>query len=171
MRVLQTARAVDLPDWYVGAGVIRTLVWDHLHAFQQPTLLSDVDLAFFDPVDLSRERDRAAQTLLQKLMPDVPWETTNQAAVHLWFADYFGYQVAPLASVIDAIATWPETATSVAVKLLSNDRIQVVAPFGLEDLMNMRVRRNSTRVTTDEYHRRIMAKRIQERWPKVQILW
>lgn len=169
MQVLRTARACDLPDWYVGAGVIRTLVWDALHGFQQPTAPSDVDLAFFDPCDLSRARDRAAQRILMNLMPEAPWEATNQAAVHLWYADLFGQEVSALSSTTEAIATWPETATCVAVKLLPDDHLQVVAPFGLDDLMGLRLKRNPTRVPVEEYHRRIKAKRIRERWPQVTI--
>ncbi|MEA2408349.1 MAG: uncharacterized protein QOE69_2468, partial [Thermoleophilaceae bacterium] len=52
--VLEAAREVDAPDWLIGAGAIRTAVWDSLHGFDEPTELADVDLAFFDPDDLTR---------------------------------------------------------------------------------------------------------------------
>jgi hypothetical protein len=58
MTILQTARACDPPDWFVGGGVIRNIVWDHLHGYTQPTPLNDVDVAFFDPNDLSPEREQ-----------------------------------------------------------------------------------------------------------------
>ena len=31
MEALRAARAVDPPDWLLGAGAVRTAVWDHLH--------------------------------------------------------------------------------------------------------------------------------------------
>jgi hypothetical protein len=32
MTALRAARDVDPPDWLVGGGAVRDLVWDHLHA-------------------------------------------------------------------------------------------------------------------------------------------
>jgi hypothetical protein len=43
----------------------------------------------------------------------VPWEARNQAAVHLWFPEKFGYEVEPFGLTAEAIASWPETATAV----------------------------------------------------------
>ena len=67
-------------------------------------------------------------------------------------------------------ATWPETATAVAVRLLADDRLQVVAPCGLDDLFGMVCRRNPRRVSVDQYHRRLREKRAAERWPRVVIV-
>jgi hypothetical protein len=61
MSLLRAARAVDLPDWFVGAGVIRNIVWDHLLGYAIPTPPADVDVVFFDPHDLSAARDAAAE--------------------------------------------------------------------------------------------------------------
>lgn len=85
MTVLRAVRDCAPPDWYVGAGVIRNLAWDFLHGYPQPTPLADIDVAFFDPHDLSRERDQWVQQQLCERLPDVPWEATNQAAVHVWY--------------------------------------------------------------------------------------
>jgi hypothetical protein len=40
------------------------LVWDHLHQYQTPTPLADVDVIFFDPQDVRPERDRMVQQQL-----------------------------------------------------------------------------------------------------------
>jgi hypothetical protein len=58
-------------------------------------------------------------------------------------------------SSADGVATWPETATAVAVRLLEDDTIRVVAPCGLEDLFAVICRRNPRRATTEQYHQRI----------------
>ena len=79
-------------------------------------------------------------------------------------------QVARLRSAADGVATWPETATAVAVRLHADDRLETVAPCGLEDLFNLVCRRNPRRVTVDHYHRRVRDKRIAERWPEVEIV-
>src|SRR5688500_10819624 len=90
MDVLAVVRVCDPPDWLVGAGVLRSVVWDHLHGYTTPTPLADVDVVFFDPADLRPERDAAVQAVLAAQWPAVPWEATNQAAVHLWYPRYFG---------------------------------------------------------------------------------
>ncbi|MCA9931995.1 MAG: nucleotidyltransferase family protein [Anaerolineales bacterium] len=170
MRILAAARSCSLPNWLIGAGLIRNLVWDHLHEYEQPTPARDVDVAFFDADDLTPERDQAANAQLRSILPDVEWEATNQAAVHLWYREQFGKTVMPLTSGEMAIATWPETATCTAVRLEADDSLTIVAPFGLQDLFEMTLRRNPARVTVAQYRQRYQDKRIAEKWPLVKIV-
>ena len=157
-------------DGHAGGGVIRNIVWDHLHGYDQPTPLNDVDVAFSDASDLSPARDEAVQKKLVDSLPDVPWESTNQAAVHLWYEHVFGYAVPPLESCEEAIGTWPETATSIAVRLDPDEGLLVVAPFGLSDLFQMLLRRNPRRVSVEQFRRRALEKGIQQRWPRVRVI-
>ena len=170
MEVLRCVRDFDLPDWFVGAGAIRSLVWDHLHGYSNRTPVKDIDVVYFDIEDLSQERDKYIVEQLTAKLPDVPWEVTNQAAVHLWFEEYFGYSVSPLKSSEEAITTWPETSTSVGVRLLPNDELYVFAPFGLDDLFNMTLRRNPKRVTLELFRERAKEKGISQNWPKVRVI-
>jgi uncharacterized protein len=170
MRVLEVARRVGPPDWLVGAGTIRDLVWDHLHGYTQRTPATDVDVVFFDPVRLDPQRDDDVEAALLDLDPDVPWEAKNQAAVHLWYERRFGFAVPPLASIEDAIASWPETATCVGVRLEPDDSITIVAPLGLDDLFAMILRQNTARVSQAEFETRLREKRLTDRWPRVRVL-
>ena len=163
-------RALDLPGWCIGAGVLRNLVWDWLHGYAKPSDLADVDVAYCDPTDVRAERDHALQDQLLRQCPDVPWEVTNQAGVHLWFERYFGQPVEPLTSIEEAVSMWPETATSVAVRMLPDESIYVIALFGLDDLFQMIVRRNPRRVSVETYSKRIVEKRYIQRWPRVRIM-
>jgi hypothetical protein len=169
MDALAAARAVDAPDWLIGAGAVRTAVWDSLHGFDQPTPLADIDLAFFDPADLSEDHERAVEDALRAELPGAPWDATNQAAVHLWYEDRFGHAVEPLSSTAEGVATWPETATCVGVRLEHDDRLELVAPHGLDDLLGLVHRRNPLRVSVEEYERRLRSKGICERWPRVRV--
>jgi len=170
MRALRAARAVGPPDWLIGAGAVRDRVWDHLHGFAPVTPCRDLDLVFFDPLSLGSERERSVQREVSIQAPDICWDVTNQAGVHLWYPEVFGLEVEPLASSAEGVATWPETATAVGVRLLADDSIQVVAPCGLEDLFGLVCRRNSRRVTAEQYRRRVKSKQIAKRWPRVQII-
>ncbi|MES2070125.1 MAG: nucleotidyltransferase family protein [Pseudomonadota bacterium] len=170
MSALSAVRGLGLASWCIGAGAIRNLVWDTLHAFPTPSALPDIDVAYFDAADLSAERDADIQRRLSAAFPGLPWEVTNQAAVHLWFERSFGHAVPPLTSLHEAIASWPEYATAVGLTLRQDDTIEVIAPHGLEDLFSLTVRRNPARVSIDTYRQRIEQKRYSERWPRVKVI-
>jgi len=57
-----------------------------------------------------------------------------------------------------------------AVRLLTDDTLYVIAPFGLGDLFHMILRRNPARVTRDAFLRRCREKVIQSKWPRVQLI-
>ncbi|RQO53507.1 hypothetical protein DBR47_23810 [Paucibacter sp. KBW04] len=174
MEALRAVRGLGLASWCIGAGVLRNLVWDALHgkspADSSAHVMSDVDVVFFDASDLSPEREAALQARLSQCMPTLPWEVSNQARVHLWFESCFGHAVPPLTSLHEAVASWPEYATAVAVWLDEADRLHVLAPHGLSDLFSCTVRRNPIRVSVETYHQRVSQKRYAERWPRVRVL-
>ena len=170
MGVLATVAAVDATDGWVGAGVVRDVVWgERFGGGFDPATVSDVDVVYFEADDLRPERDGEIEAQLQALRPHVRWEAKNQAAVHLWYPRRFGVEVMPLVDVADAVATWPETAVTVAVRLGPSGDVEVLAPLGLDDLFDGVWRRNPRRVTREEYERRLAAKRPEERWPGVRV--
>jgi hypothetical protein len=172
MQVLATVRDSRLPNAWVGAGAIRDLVWGQLYGTGfQPEAVRDVDVAFFDSIDLSRERDAEATEILRHTSPEVNWEATNQAAVHTWYAAEFGGEpIAPLTSIEDAVSTWPETATAVAVRLGAADEIQICAPLGLADLMTGVWRRNPRSVSVEQSRTRLARHQPRRRWPRVRVI-
>jgi len=183
VHALDIVATSGLPDAWIGAGILRDLVWGHRHDGFDPAAVRDIDVAFFDPDDLSRCRDEAAQRHLVS-MADLPWEATNQAAVHTWYAEHFHEAPVPaLASVHEAVATWPETATCVAIRLAPPMRsgsreaqlalrpygIEVCAPYGVDDLLGGVWRRNPARVTVAASAARLARHRVAERWPSVVV--
>jgi uncharacterized protein len=169
-RALNAVRDIDPPCWCIGAGAIRNAVWDALHSRSTPSFLEDIDVAYFDRTELSAERDEQYRLALLKQEPDLPWEVTNQAGVHLWFETVFGHAVGPLESIEEAVASWPETATSIGVRLDRDDHLQIIAPLGLDDLFGMVVRRNPRRVSLEVYRKRIETKKYLERWPNATVV-
>src|SRR5947199_6085427 len=61
---LEAARDVAAPDWLIGAGAIRRLVWDRLHGVTEPALPDDLDLVFFDQASLRPEREDQVRSAL-----------------------------------------------------------------------------------------------------------
>ena len=169
MAALLTVRELRLTSWCIGAGAIRSMVWDKRHAYQNPTPLSDVDVVYFD-ASADAKRDKQLEMILKSTMPGVSWEVTNQANIHHWFLSQLSQEVPPITSLTEGVATWPEYATCVGVALEDDDRITVIAPFGLLDLFEMRLRHNPTRASKDVFLQRIAKKKLLERWPLVSLI-
>jgi hypothetical protein len=169
---LATVHDSGLPQAWIGAGVLRDLVWSERNGTGfNPADIHDVDVAFYDDADLTRNGDDRATDLLHRLHPDVPWEAKNQAAVHLWYHQRFGGDPVPaLGSIRDAVATWPKTATCVAVRLATNGRVEVCAPFGLVDLLGGVWRRNPARITVAVSQVRLSRLHPQSRWHGVRAI-
>jgi hypothetical protein len=170
MRALRAARAVDAPDWLIGGAVIRDRVWDHLHGHARAAPSKDVDLMFFDPASPECETESSVLRELTALATDISWDVTNQAQAHLWYPQIYGVELAPLRCSGDAVGTWAETATAVAIRLMADDRIHVAAPCGLTDLFGMVCRRNPRVLTSEQYRQRVARLKVATHWPRVQIL-
>ena len=179
MRVLATVKESGLPDAWVGADIVRDLVWAELYGPGfDPADLPAAEVVFFDPEDISRDRDNGAADLLTGIWsrepgswPVPPWRAHNQAAVHTWYAAKFGGDpIEPLRSIADAVATWPETATAVAVQLDPINEVRVCAPLGLADLLDGIWRHNPRRVGSDVSRTRLARHRPIERWPGVRVV-
>jgi uncharacterized protein len=172
LRVLATVRDAGLPDAWVGAGVLRDLVWGELYGPGfAPGQVHDIDVVFLDPGDLSRRRDEQATARLARAQPGIPWQARNQAAVHTWYPGKFGGgPVTPLRSIADAVATWPETATAVAVRLEPSGEIAVCAPLGLADLLDGVWRRNGRRASLEVSLARLARHQPARRWPGLRVI-
>jgi hypothetical protein len=170
MRALEAVRTLGLGDWCIGAGAVRGMVWDALHGRALPSRPADVDVAWFDASDTAPERDAVLLARLRRIDAATPWEVVNQAGVHRWYERCFGHPVEPLASLDDAVASWPEFATAVGLWLDDGGTLRVIAPHGLDDLFAMVVRRNPARASVETYRRRVAEKRYAERWPRVRIV-
>ncbi len=168
MAALDAVSDLGTPQWCIGAGVIRNIVFDYLDGAE--TTNRDVDVAYYDASDPTEQADNHYENILKQRMPHVPWEVTNQASVHLWYHLKFGYRVPPVGGIAEAVATWPETCTAVGVTKIKGKGYRVYAPCGLEDLFAMIIRRNPARIDTKTYNRRISTKRYDQYWKSVQII-
>ena len=164
LRLFEAVASLDLPDGWIGAGLIRNAVWDALHG-REPERLStdDVDVIYFDPGDIAGERERGIEAGLLALAPGIPWSAKNQARMHLRNGDR------PYRDSRDAIAHWPETATAIAARL-HHGRIEVIAPHGITDLLALTVRPTAAfRHKMAIYQERLKAKDWPSRWPRLTL--
>ncbi len=164
MEMLRLARGLNLPDWIIGAGFLRSLIWDRLCGFSARTPLNDIDIVFFDPADIRREREDAAEAQLTAWHPGQVWSVRNMARMHLKNRE------APYRSIEHAIGHWLETPTAVGIGMAADDSLYLLAPHGVSDLLAGRVRPtpNGQR-KIDEYRARVAAKNWPARWPRIQV--
>lgn len=166
MQVLYAVRGLKLSDCWVGAGFVRNAVWDDLHGYGQIPAVGDVDVVWFDPEYCSSDYDRHLEEQLCHQLPAFDWSVTNQARMHLRNGDN------PYQSTENALLYWPETATAVGVRLGNEDLIEVIAPFGLNDLFELRLRPTPAfeREKFYSFKQRVDTKRWQERYPQLQLI-
>lgn len=169
MALLAAVRSLHLASWCIGAGVVRGLVWDHLHGFSEPSHYDDVDVTYYDKTADEQQDEELTRRLLA-MSPSVRWEVTNQALIHQWFLKAHRQIVPALRSLEDGIATWPEYATCVGVALNADDTIKVIAPHGLHDRFNLKLRHNAARASADVFMQRVTSKRWIERWPMLSLV-
>lgn len=171
--VLRTAARLELPDWCISAGFVRSKVWDMLHEYSERTPLADVDVVYYDPACLDERREKTLESTLHQWHPDVPWSVKNQARMHLQKGE------TQYASTEDALAKYPETCTAVGVRMEPNGRLSLLAPLGVGDLLNMIVRPTPhfvsvndepvRRVRQQVYQNRVREKNWPAKWPRVQV--
>lgn len=165
MGVLRAAERLDLPDWWIGAGFLRNKVWDAISG--KPSQRSrDVDLVYFNPADVAPETDWAHDDRMMKDYPFAEWEIRNQARMHV--VNSFP----PFTSTADGIAHWVETATCVAVKLVSEE-LRFLFCYGTGDLYGLIARTTPYFMAGDllqTFHARVSEKRWRERWPDLRIV-
>lgn len=164
MSALAAVAGLGLPDCWIGAGFVRNRVWDALHSYAAPTPPGDLDVVYHDPLDAGRGRDRALERRLSAVLP-ARWSVKNQARMHR----RNGHP--PYGSTAAAVACWPETATAVAARRTAAG-IELLAPFGVADLLALRVRPTPCGADRpDIFRARIAAKRWQELWPRLAVSW
>jgi hypothetical protein len=170
MQVLETARALDLPDWLIFSGAVYQRVLNHRTGRDADYGIKDYDLGYFDASDISYEAEdtvirRVAAAFAPPLRELV--EVRNQARVHVWFEGKFGEPYPPLRSTAEALTRFVSPLFAVGVRLEPDDRLTIAAPFGLEDLFALTLRPNPTR-KTGGFAR--TAASATARWPEIKVV-
>lgn len=126
-------RNLDLPDCWIGAGFVRNLVWSRLHGLEI-TKITDVDVIWFGSPDDPPELDSTYEAVLLAQSPSYDWSVKNQARMHTKNGDK------PYLSSEDAMRYWPETATAIAARRTLGNQCELLAPFGVDDLLSLKLR-------------------------------
>lgn len=154
---------LGLPQCCIAAGYIRSYIWDLLHGYEPRGLHQDIDVVYFDPEQTNEERDVELERQLRSATGSGKWSVKNQARMHIRNGE------APYRSTLDAMSRWPETATAVGAGW-DNGRITLYAPYGLEDLYALRVRRSPLFHDQAYYVQRVRQKGWSALWPRLTVV-
>lgn len=169
MKVLQAVHELDVPDAIVMSGAVYQTVWNSLTGRDPDYGIKDYDVGYFDP-DTSESAesaviDRVAAAFDEPLRSKV--EARNQARVHIWFPTKFGLPYEPLQSAGEALDRFVCPAFAVGVSLDDNDQLDVTAPYGLDDVFDMRLRPTPGRDRALDWDRIIGS--VTTRWPEATV--
>jgi hypothetical protein len=169
MAALTAVAGLGLPDCWIGAGFLRAAVWDRLHGYAERTTLDDIDVIYFDPEAPDPAAEVALEQRLAGRLPGLPWSVKNQARMHARNGD------APYGSSAEALAHWLETPTAVALRLSEAGGLELLAPLGTRDLLDLTVRPTPhARAHKDRlaaYRARMEHKNWPAIWPKLRVVW
>jgi hypothetical protein len=166
MNALRDVRDLKLPDWYLAAGAIRNTLWNYLHNYPTTYNQKDIDVAYFDILDMNGKREKLSEELLKEKSPNLKWEVVNQARGHL-----FNPLRPRVNSSGESIAYWSEIPTCIGIKLEINDALTICSPHGLDDLMSLIVRPIPPPYQElSLYRQRINEKQWEKFWPKLKIV-
>ncbi|MEM7502694.1 MAG: nucleotidyltransferase family protein [Pseudomonadota bacterium] len=160
---------LDLPDGWLVAGTVVQTYWNHAFGYPATHGIDDIDLVYFDDSDLSEDSEAAHQSRVESLFRDVAFrlDVKNEARVHLWYERKFGVGISPYPDVASAIETFPTTVGAIGLRPHGHC-VEVLAPFGLDDLQNLVVRPNKKQVTQRVYESKV--ERWRTRWPDLDFL-
>lgn len=167
MDILKSVKSLNLPDWWVCAGFIRSKIWDMLHNFNERTSIPDIDVIYFDPTNINELEEKRLEETLKSLVPKTPWSVKNEARMHI------KSNMPPYSSSVDAISKFPETATALGVKLDEKDNVILTAPYGIRDVVNLEVKPTpfftKTKERAEIYENRIAKKNWKSIWYKLNV--
>ncbi|MED0962064.1 nucleotidyltransferase family protein [Bacillus paramycoides] len=169
MNVLQMAKSLQLPDWWVCAGFVRSKIWDILHNYEVRTATPDVDVIYYDSMQKDEAYEQLLETKLTNLDATIPWSVKNQARMHVV------NKMLPYSSSVDAISKFPETATALGVTLDEKNNVILTSPCGIEDVLSLQVKPTPHFLETKErihmYKKRVIKKNWQSKWPNITITY
>jgi hypothetical protein len=134
------AGIAELPEGLLVAGAIYNMAWNRLTGRAPLAGVADIDVFYFEPADISYEAEDVVIRRLEARFAHLPLpvQVRNQARVHLWFEAKFGAPFTPLGSAAEMLERYASKTHSVGARLVGGE-IDLIAPFGLDDIFSFRV--------------------------------
>jgi uncharacterized protein len=152
------------------AGAVAQTVWNHIYENDLKFGIEDLDLVYYNNNDLSADSEEKIKSEISNglKLNHLKLDIKNQARIHLWYYDKFGYNISPVVSINDAIDRFPTTATSIGIRYNEKNELDIYAPFGLDDLFAGIIRANKKQITETIFNDKV-DNRIKK-WPNLHVI-
>lgn len=168
MFILKIIQSLDIKEGCLCAGALRNSLWNHL-SNKTNKFISDIDIIYFEK-DSVYEESNEIQKFLKSNYPNYDWEVKNEI-----YMNRHNPHTLPYTSVEDAISKFPEKCTAIGARLDANDKVELISPYGVSDIIQFIVRptpffkEDSDRMLL--YKKRIENKNWLNEWPSLNILY
>lgn len=166
IKVLDAVKVCGPAQAYVAAGFVRNRVWDSFYDKKQNEPDVDIDIVYYDRRNPDKKHERFFEEKLEQCLPTGIWQVRNQARMHT----FGGYP--PFNSLEHALTHWAETATTVGGRLKHNGELDIIAPFGLDDLFShtLRITPQMKKHDPAGFDERLLRKKWLARWPDLKVI-
>lgn len=166
IKILQVINRTHLPQATLCGGAVRNLVWDQKNHVPSTLVINNLDV-FYNDRSESSEETLIVKARLNQAAPKYLWNLHNIALPKRFSSDIAAD------SIEDAIKAIPETASAVGVNLTPGGDIMVVAPYGLDDLFEQKLRPTPVFAQNDhglvKFNRRIDRKNWLTKYAGVEL--
>lgn len=168
MQAFQTARELDLPDWWIVSGAIYNQVFNHLLDHPDMFGVKDIDLFYFDPDTSYAAEGAVINRAAREFASEPPVEIRNQARVHLWYEAHFSHPYKALTHSCEAIDRFASRTHCIGLSLKSDDQFDLYAPFGLNEMFSFRMVPNPPSNSRKTHE--VKGARHKLLWPELDIV-
>ncbi|PIF34488.1 hypothetical protein CLU81_5137 [Flavobacterium sp. 9] len=163
---LKICNDYGLPEYYLAGGAVTQLLWNNILGRPNLENVKDFDIVYYCDTEDSLV-EKSHQRNIEKIAAHTfKLDITNQAYVYQWYPKKFGSVIEKFSTTRQGIETWL-SAFAIGVRMES-DKLEIFAPYGLDDAFDMIVRPNRLTMTKNNYV--IMTKSFKSRWHNINIL-
>jgi len=165
--VFDRLKTLKLDQCYLAAGSLFQVIWNAQSGQTLGSGIKDLDVFYFDDTDLSWEAENAVIERAKVLFHDIEMsvDIKNQARVHLWYKERFGFDMEPLVSSKAGIESFLIACTCVGIDCATGE---LYAPDGLGDLQAGQLRMNPRNPKPSLFLEK--AADYKSRWPWLTIV-
>lgn len=141
--ILNFLESNNIPNFYLVAGTIFQTVWNYLDNKPINHNIKDIDIFYYDPINLSKEYEEKLEAKIKKYLSqnniNLEIDIHNEARVHLWKKSNENPNVDYYENTEDTIRRLISTIQAIGVTK-TNKKIKVYAPYGLSDIFSKTIR-------------------------------
>lgn len=167
LSLLDAVRSYKEEELWIGGGFLRTIVWDYLKQYENRTEFMDIDVFYYNPnCYLVKSEDTKIEEYLRSVIQNTRWSVKNQARMHIHNKEK------QYTSLHDALMRFPETVSTIAVRLDERNKVNILAPYGYEDLFKFQIRPTpfflNDPLKMNRYKQRVIEKKWYNLWTDVK---